>query len=84
VWIDGDPHVVGEGRLILVPKGSTRRFLAGPNGVTYLSLHRARPGIEIGVRPGARQPGSEQAGTDQLGTGPRGPTKPERALLGEA
>jgi quercetin dioxygenase-like cupin family protein len=35
------------GVLTWLPHGSTRAVLAGPDGVTYLTVHRRRPGMRI-------------------------------------
>lgn len=35
------------GVLTWLPHGSTRGVLAGPDGVTYLTVHRRRPGMRI-------------------------------------
>ncbi|MGZ3097331.1 hypothetical protein [Streptomyces sp. H72] len=53
--LDGEGALVGsEGRqplragaLAWLPHGSTRAVHAGPDGVTYLTVHRRRPGMRI-------------------------------------
>lgn len=40
-----------EGRLIWLPHGSSRSITAGPEGMSYLTVHRRRPGMRIGHRP---------------------------------
>lgn len=55
MWQNDRAQHIGEGVLLLLAKGSTRKFSAGPNGLTYLSLHLARPGIVIGPKPGASE-----------------------------
>ncbi|WP_217139787.1 hypothetical protein [Streptomyces sp. AC627_RSS907] len=35
------------GALAWLPHGATRGVLAGPDGVTYLTVHRRRPGMRI-------------------------------------
>jgi quercetin dioxygenase-like cupin family protein len=42
VTLDGCEHDLAVGRLLLVPRGSTRSIAAGPAGVRYLSVHRRR------------------------------------------
>ncbi|MCL2551973.1 MAG: cupin domain-containing protein [Actinomycetia bacterium] len=39
------------GGLLWLPHGSTRRIDAGPDGLSYLTVHRRRPGMRIGHRP---------------------------------
>lgn len=39
------------GALCWLPHGSTRRITAGGQGLTYLTVHRRRPGMQIGRRP---------------------------------
>jgi quercetin dioxygenase-like cupin family protein len=41
------PHAVGPGELLWLPHGSTRSFTAGEEGLTYLTVHRRRPGMQI-------------------------------------
>ncbi|BDD76807.1 hypothetical protein GCM10010095_39570 [Streptomyces anthocyanicus] len=43
---DGE-HPLRAGVLTWLPHGSTRAVLAGPDGVTYLTVHRRRPGMRI-------------------------------------
>ncbi|MFJ6692086.1 hypothetical protein [Streptomyces sp. NPDC091294] len=43
---DGE-HPLCTGALTWLPHGSTRAVLAGPDGVTYLTVHRRRPGLRI-------------------------------------
>ncbi|MFE2051090.1 hypothetical protein [Streptomyces sp. NPDC059459] len=53
--LDGEGALVGsEGRrplragaLAWLPRGSTRAVHAGPHGMTYLTVHRRRPGMRI-------------------------------------
>lgn len=40
-------HALRTGVLTWLPHGSTRALLAGPDGVTYLTVHRRRPGLRI-------------------------------------
>jgi quercetin dioxygenase-like cupin family protein len=41
---------LGAGALLWLPHGSTRRIDAGPDGLSYLTVHRRRPGMRIGRR----------------------------------
>jgi quercetin dioxygenase-like cupin family protein len=41
------PHPLGEGSLAWLPHGSTRALEAGPRGMSYLTVHRRRPGMRI-------------------------------------
>ncbi len=45
------------GELVWLPRGSTRSFTAGTDGVAYLTVHQRRPGMQIRssglVRPAA-------------------------------
>lgn len=42
------------GVLALIPRGHRRGVAAAGDGITYLSIHRRRPGLTIGTRPGPR------------------------------
>ncbi|CAL9633446.1 hypothetical protein [Streptomyces sp. enrichment culture] len=42
------PHPLAAGTLTWLPHGSTRGLAAGPDGLTYLTVHRRRPGMRIG------------------------------------
>lgn len=59
--LDGRPHPLCPDLVILVPQGARRALQAGPDGMTYLSIHQRRPPLTISggrVRPsGARAPG---------------------------
>jgi quercetin dioxygenase-like cupin family protein len=47
--IDMESFELRAGLLIFVPRGSTRSFLAGVSGLTYLTVHRRRDeGLAIG------------------------------------
>ncbi|MEU5205224.1 AraC family ligand binding domain-containing protein [Streptomyces pseudogriseolus] len=43
---DGE-HPLPTGTLTWLPHGSTRSLAAGPDGLTYLTVHRRRPGMTI-------------------------------------
>ncbi|MFI9822539.1 cupin domain-containing protein [Streptomyces sp. NPDC052013] len=40
-------HPLHRGTLTWLPHGSTRSLTAGPEGLTYLTVHRRRPGLRI-------------------------------------
>ncbi|MDQ0811218.1 quercetin dioxygenase-like cupin family protein [Streptomyces sp. B3I7] len=42
---------LAEGALCWLPHGSTRRLTAGPEGLSYVTVHRRRPGMRIKSRP---------------------------------
>ncbi|WP_189955463.1 cupin domain-containing protein [Streptomyces alanosinicus] len=46
------PRPLGEGTLAWLPHGAPRSITAGATGLTYVTVHRRRPGIQIGMRPG--------------------------------
>lgn len=41
------PEPLAEGALFWLPHGSTRSITAGGRGLTYLTVHRRRPGMRI-------------------------------------
>lgn len=43
---DGPQQVVA-GNLVWLPHGSTRNLTAGADGLTYLTVHKRRPGLQI-------------------------------------
>jgi len=50
----GEPHRLTEGATVWLPHGSTRSISAGEDGLTCLTVHRRRPGMQIrprGVTP---------------------------------
>ncbi|MFI9803014.1 cupin domain-containing protein [Streptomyces sp. NPDC052301] len=47
-----EPRPLTEGALVWLPHGATRSLTAGRTGLTYLTVHRRRPGMRIGPRPG--------------------------------
>ncbi|MFJ9663509.1 cupin domain-containing protein [Streptomyces sp. NPDC101219] len=49
-------HVLTSGTLTWLPHGSTRALAADDGGLTYLTVHRRRPGMRI-QRPGPDSPG---------------------------
>nr|WP_225845883.1 hypothetical protein [Streptomyces sp. HPF1205] len=42
---------LADGALFWLPRGSTRAIAAGPEGLSYLTVHRRRPGMQIRPRP---------------------------------
>lgn len=46
-----DLQSVAEGNLVWLPHGSTRNITAGADGLSYLTVHRRRPGLQIKTRP---------------------------------
>ncbi|MDR3080123.1 MAG: hypothetical protein LBV60_04215 [Streptomyces sp.] len=52
---DSTQHL-GEGALFWLPHGSTRSLAAGEHGMSYLTVHRRRPGMQIRPRPDATTP----------------------------
>ncbi|MGC0373093.1 cupin domain-containing protein [Streptomyces sp. SAI-229] len=51
------PRALSAGALTWLPHGSTRSLTAGPEGLTYLTVHRRRPGMRIQRRgPALEQP----------------------------
>lgn len=51
VSINGTSHDLRSEVLVVVPKGARREIRAGADGITYLSIHRQRQPLGIGVRP---------------------------------
>lgn len=46
---DGE-QALAEGNVVWLPRGSTRNITAGNNGLSYLTIHRRRPGLQIRKR----------------------------------
>jgi len=42
---------IAEGAIAWLPRASTRSITAGTNGLSYLTVHRRRPGLQIRTRP---------------------------------
>ncbi len=42
---------LADGSLCWLPRGSARRLSAGPDGLSYLTVHVRRPGMRIGRAP---------------------------------
>lgn len=49
--VDGESYPLRPHRLARICKGAERSLRAGPGGLLYLSLHRARSGLRISPRP---------------------------------
>lgn len=47
VAIDGRPHSLSAGAMVLIEKGRPRAIVAGAEGVRYLSVHRRRPPLQL-------------------------------------
>jgi quercetin dioxygenase-like cupin family protein len=47
------PQPLTEGALCWLPRGSTRGLDAGPEGLSYVTVHVRRPGMRIGRGPTA-------------------------------
>ncbi|MFJ5998838.1 cupin domain-containing protein [Streptomyces sp. NPDC092370] len=47
------PSPLEPGSLVWLPHGSVRSMAAGESGLSYVTVHRRRPGLQIQGRPGA-------------------------------
>jgi len=54
VEVEGRRHGLGPGKLVFVPRGARRSVHAGPAGLAYLSVHRRRGPLAVGVGQGER------------------------------
>jgi quercetin dioxygenase-like cupin family protein len=54
--LDGEARALAPGDVVVVPKGTSRRLVAGPDGIRYATVHRRRGGLQIGRfgRPAGR------------------------------
>jgi quercetin dioxygenase-like cupin family protein len=51
--VDDSTHALSPGTLAIVPRGSTRTIVAGPDGLRCVTVHRRRGGLGIGrLSPG--------------------------------
>ena len=41
---------LAENHLVLIPRGAPRQLIAGPDGITYLSVHRRRGPLDVRAR----------------------------------
>ncbi|MGW1339505.1 hypothetical protein ACWCOV_00520 [Kribbella sp. NPDC002412] len=48
---DGE-QVLADGNVVWLPRGATRNVTAGNDGLSYLTIHRRRPGLQIRKRRG--------------------------------
>ncbi|MCD9879326.1 hypothetical protein [Streptomyces guryensis] len=46
-----EPQALTTGTLLWLPHGCTRSITAGDDGLAYLTVHRRRPGLQIGQAP---------------------------------
>lgn len=46
---DGVPHDVRSGHVVVIPRGVSRALTAGLDRIRYLSIHRRRGGLQIGL-----------------------------------
>lgn len=53
VLTEGEPIDLHPGSLLWLPRGSQRGLQAGPDGVSYLTVHVRRPPLAIGRPPGS-------------------------------
>lgn len=52
VRVDGEPHPLEVGRVVLAPKGSKRSVTRETESLAYLTVHRRRGPPGIGSKPG--------------------------------
>lgn len=45
-----DPQPLAPGSLVWLPHGSVRSLIAGESGLSYVTVHRRRPGLQIRAR----------------------------------
>jgi quercetin dioxygenase-like cupin family protein len=64
----GDALHLATGTVLWLPRGSSRSLAAGDGGLSYLTVHRRRPGLQVRPRGDAPVPG----GTAPQEAGPRG------------
>ena len=50
VGTPGAEQVLADGNVVWLPHGSTRNLTAGNDGLSYLTVHRRRPGLQISKR----------------------------------
>ncbi|MET9764599.1 hypothetical protein ABZ016_36970 [Streptomyces sp. NPDC006372] len=48
---EADPQPLAPGSLVWLPHGSARGLVAGDGGLSYVTVHRRRPGMRIGTGP---------------------------------
>lgn len=47
-----DPIPLEQGQVLWLPRNSQRRFVAGPEGIKYLTVHHRKPTLNITAAPG--------------------------------
>jgi quercetin dioxygenase-like cupin family protein len=52
--LDGEPHPLAAGEVIVVAKGVRRRLTAGPAGIRYATVHRRRERLQIASKLAVR------------------------------
>ncbi|MET9768873.1 hypothetical protein [Streptomyces sp. NPDC006415] len=67
---DGQVLDLGTGTVLWLPRTSRRALAAGPDGLTYLTVHRRRPGLAIKPPSGAYEGGTYEGGAYEGGEGP--------------
>jgi quercetin dioxygenase-like cupin family protein len=53
VTVDREEHVLSAGMLVLIPKGARRSTVSASEDFAYLTVHRRRRPLQIGLRQGA-------------------------------
>jgi quercetin dioxygenase-like cupin family protein len=49
--VDEERHALAPGSLLLLEKGRSRAIVAGPDGLSYLSVHRRRGPLQLEAPP---------------------------------
>jgi quercetin dioxygenase-like cupin family protein len=52
--VDDESIPLRAGEVTVIPKGTRRRIVAGPDGLRYATVHRRRPGLQIQAKLPAR------------------------------
>ena len=52
--VDGEALPLRAGEVTVIPKGTRRQIVAGPDGIRYATVHRRRPGLQIQAKLPAR------------------------------
>ncbi|MGW3303493.1 hypothetical protein [Streptomyces rubiginosohelvolus] len=63
---DGQVLDLAAGAVLWLPRTSRRALAAGPDGLTYLTAHRRRPGLAIKPPSGAYEGGEEPCMLDRV------------------
>jgi quercetin dioxygenase-like cupin family protein len=56
MWLDDDEHRLAPHVLALAPRGAARSIAAGRDGITYVTVHRRRTPLGIGLASAAGRP----------------------------